>query len=69
MPYALAYLGTLAFVGYWLWLNRRPDPKVEERLTHLRRTLDELGKAHLATAETVSTLALKSGLEPKKRAA
>jgi hypothetical protein len=69
MPYALMYLGTLAFVGFWLWLNRRPDPKVEDRLTHLRRTLDELGKAHLETSKTVSTLALKAGLEQKKRAA
>jgi hypothetical protein len=68
MAIALAYLGSLGFAAYLLWLRREDKPKADQ-LHHLRRTLDELGKAHVETSKTVSTLALKAGLEIKKRAA
>jgi len=75
MAYALAYLGSLGFIAFWVWLNRQNTigPRIEaleEQVGHLHRTLDEVGKSHLKTNETVSTLALAAGLkDPKKRAA
>jgi hypothetical protein len=64
MPYAIAFLGLLAFVGWVLWLRERRVETVSERLAAWRRDFD----ASLARFE-VATTAANQNADQLQRAA
>ena len=77
MSYALAYLGTLAFVAFVLWLRDHDNQEAKQYAAelifsveeHMRREFasrppDEKTEARLKALEsTVSTLAVGAGLK------
>ena len=80
MAYSIAWVGTLAFVGWVLWLRERRGETVTERIADIDSRLaayeatgkarDELLSSHaaaiVATRDIVDNLQLKSGMSLKR---
>jgi hypothetical protein len=62
---ALAFLGSLAFASFVLWLKRQETPDVEERFAKLEAEVGGVAKGLAAVAPTVETLAIAYGLQGK----
>lgn len=64
---ALAYLGTLAFVGWWHWFKAdRSDRAEMAELLHRVQDLEAGFKADATLRDTVSSLAIAAGMKPPR---